>query len=137
MKSKTTRGARVVAIVMMFMIAFSATSMIGFANDHTDRPFSFVFAQGNDHTNLAKKQDATPVCVRVMSSVGGMSAKVKNSYGTEVSGKEWKNCPDQANTFIPVTTYNPDWLYAVYAISNNPSPNSAAWGYWSPDSINS
>lgn len=120
--------ALICTTVSMFMVPT-------FANDHTDRLFSFVFSTHNDKTEFAAKEDASPVYVKCQSA--------SHPYYTHVLGGTVVGCAEdltpnpyvtQTNSvlYIPVY-YNQDYRYAVSG--EETYWDSAAWGYWSPDSI--
>lgn len=117
-----------------------AAAMVGacafpvLANDHTDRHYSFVFSQGNDKSGFARKQDSTPVYVKCKSASHPWYARVIAGYAEsdvgDILAREYM--VTGTTKFISV----PYYAGRVYGIWGEPTYwDSAAWGYWSPDSV--
>lgn len=128
-KSKKGMFAFVIALIMTVALAIPA-----FANDHQDRRYSFIFSRNEDRTDFFYKEDASPVYVTCKSA--------SHLWYAHVMGGPPET--DQITTFarVPMNTgttkfvnvyYNSSWVYGMRGEATY--WDSAAWGYWSPDSV--
>lgn len=126
--------AKVTALVLTTVLATSMASTV-FANDHQDRRYSFIFSRDEDKTEFLAKEDATPVYLKCHSASAPWHAHVlggnRDAMAYEVGYSH--NVTTGTTAFIPITSYNSAWVYGIrgeYTVRD-----SAAWGYWSPDSV--
>ncbi len=113
--------------------AFAVTS----SGDTADRLFDFRFSQGKSETELAYKQNDTPVYMTCISATHKYNGTVYTESTIPQSGiyQISDNYLFDGGTthFMDVDIYFPQNRYQIKGTSSY--WDTAAWGYWSPDSI--
>lgn len=132
--NKKSFGTKATALILTAVLATSM-ALPAFANDHQDRRYSFIFSRDEDKTEFLAKEDATPVYLKCHSASAPWHAHVlggnRNAMAYEVGYSH--NVTTGTTVFIPITDYKSEWAYGIrgeYTVRD-----SAAWGYWSPDSV--
>lgn len=127
---------KMVSLMLVSLCLFSA-SMTAYANDHQDRLFSFIFSRHEDKTDFLRKEDSTPVYMKCHSASAPYYALVLAAKGEAASGAVPASNEIYMQTgsveFIHIYSYEPDYVYGIIGLPT--VQDSAAWGYWSPDSV--
>lgn len=123
--------------LMLVSLCLISVSMTAFANDHQDRRFSFIFSRHEDKTDFLKKEDSTPVYMKCHSASAPYYAMVLAARGGAPGGAAPASNEIYMQTgsveFIPIYSYDPNYVYGIIGLPT--VQDSAAWGYWSPDSV--
>lgn len=127
---KMGKGAFVFAAILVMTLV---TAVPAFANDHQDRRYSFVFSQGEQKTEYLRKEDNSPVYVTCKSASHPWIATIMGGKAEGDVGRFVEKQLTTGTTVFAKIEYDASWLYCVYG---RPTYwDSAAWGYWSPDSV--
>ena len=125
---------KVAALAVCAVMALSMAAP-AFANDHKDRQYSFIFSRYQDKTSFLRKTDSTPVYVKCQSASAAWYAQVLggvelDSWAETLGGPVYMQTGTVQHIAVP---FSPSYYYGVYG---TPTVfDSAAWGYWSPDSL--
>lgn len=128
---KSKKSMLLFAVVLLLTIVMAVPA---FANDHTDRQYSFVFSKHEDKTDFFYKEDASPVYITCKSASHLWYANVLAGYeNSDVGVTLARESMNTGTTRFISVQYYTDYVYGIRGEATY--WDSAAWGYWSPDSV--